>query len=197
MSQHESNASTEYSRIQIGREESRNEIIERITKKKIRDFNIFLLWNIPLAIGDILPLFIFPKQLCAWHNVLTVAWYNIIIGLSIYLSYYHVNKHLGKTILMHIVLVIMTIPNLGLLLYKQLFGSYWALINIIGSSSQGFGCFYFGVMFYLSMNLSLPLTTIIMGRKLKRFISQYKKTASATNSSPSEEESKSSIELSI
>lgn len=145
-----------------------------IKRKQIEDTLKFFYVYCFIILFDLVLMFFFTNFLYTIANLLTLILILIINIVTIFILRNHCSLfYIKMIILIHLAFNVINICNIGWLIYKRLFINFIPVINYIGKNRNSIGYLYFAIMLYLTINISIPISSVLVLRKLIKILIKY------------------------
>lgn len=141
--------------------------INEIKDKKRKELKNFFIFQIILVLLDIISIIICSKFLFTFLNLILKILFCILIIFALYILTSGRKFYLLKKIYtLSFLFVFLFFVNIIILMYTKILTNFYGLINYFGSGNQNkVIIFYFCCLLYSTLNLTFPITSVILMRK--------------------------------
>lgn len=152
-------------------------LIADIKKKKMKELKNFFIFQLILVMLDIIAIIISPNFLFTLFNLIIKILFSVLIIIILYILKRIQKLSLLKKIYILIFLfVFIFLVNIGVLIYKKVIINFYGLLNYFGSGNQNkVTIFYFCCLLYSTLNLTFPITGVILLRKTIKIMEKMEK----------------------
>ena len=141
-------------------------------KKQIKDTIIFFFCFSFIIILDLILVILFKEILSTKANIVILICILILNIVTIFILSNHCSMFYTKILfVLYFIFIFVNLCNISVLIYKNI--NFLEMINYIGSDKTKIGFIYFSIMLYVTINISFPISTVFILRRLTRVLINY------------------------
>ena len=143
-------------------------------KKQIKDTIIFFFFFSFIIIIDLILVILFKEILSTKANIVILICILILNIVTIFILSNHCSLFYTKILfVIYFIFIFVNLCNISVLIYKNIFINFLEMINYIGRNKSIIGFIYFSIMLYVTINISFPISTVFILRRLTRVLINY------------------------
>lgn len=143
-------------------------------KKQIKDTIIFFFFFSFIIIIDLILVILFKEILSTRANIVILICILILNIVTIFILSNHCSLFYTKILFeIYFIFIFVNLCNISVLIYKNIFLNFLEMINYIGRNKSIIGFIYFSIMLYVTINISFPISTVFILRRLTRVLINY------------------------
>ena len=143
-------------------------------KKQIKDTIIFFFFFSFIIIIDLTLVILFKEILSTRANIVILICILILNIVTIFILSNHCSVFYTKILfVIYFIFIFVNLCNISVLIYKNIFLNFLEMINYIGSDKTKIGFIYFSIMLYVTINISFPISTVFILRRITRVLINY------------------------
>ena len=144
-------------------------------KKQIRDTLKLLFLFSFIILLDLILVILFKEILYTKENIVILICILILNMVTIFILINHCRVIYTKILcIIYFIIIFVNLCNISVLIYKNLFINFIGTLSFIGTDKARIGFIYFSIMLYVTINITFPISTVFILRRLTRVLINYK-----------------------